>query len=309
MGPLQRNAAAFAALVFLLCGPAAEGARTEPLVVVTTPDLKSIAEAVSGGAVRVETLVQPGADAEAFVPRPSHVALIRDAALIVRVGLGFDEWLDRIVRQTENVRSERNRQVLDLSTDMALLEVQARSIEVRSGHAHGAANPHYWLDPANAEVMSARIAETLVRIAPPAHGVIADAQTRFNADLKERMAQWASTLKPFQGAAVVAYHNGWPYFARRFRLNIVDLIEPKEGVPPSPARLAGLAGRMRTSGVLAILHEPSEPQEASRYLATRTGARVVVLAPSVGSVPDAKDYLALFDYNVGHLAKALAEAR
>jgi ABC-type Zn uptake system ZnuABC Zn-binding protein ZnuA len=309
-GWAHRCAAILAALVLTLAGlTLVEGARAEVLVVVTTPDLKSITEAVSGGAVRVETLVQPGADAEAFVPRPSHVALIRDAALVVRIGLGYDEWLDQLLRQTGDARPVREGRILDLSTDIALLEVQSRSIEARSGHAHGAANPHYWLDPANAEAMSARIAEAVGRVVPEMQNTITAAQVRFSTDLTRRLKGWIATLGPFQGAAIVAYHNSWPYFARRFRLNIVDLIEPKEGVAPSPARLASLAGRMRASRARAILHEPFEPLGPSRYLAERTGARVVVLASSVGSVPEVTDYLALFDVNVDRLAKALAEAQ
>jgi ABC-type Zn uptake system ZnuABC Zn-binding protein ZnuA len=120
--------------------------------------------------------------------------------------------------------------------------------------------------------------------------------------------RWTAALAPHRGAAVIAYHNSWPYFARRFRLNIVDVIEAKEGVPPSAARLARLAGRMREAKVRAVLHEPFVPVEASRFLAERSGARLVVLAPSVGSKPEARDYLSLFDHNVELLAAALAES-
>src|SRR3954451_23080478 len=88
-----------AVLLSLWLAAFASAARAEVLVVATTPDLKSIAEAVAGGAARVETLVQPGADPEAFAPRPSHAALVRDAALVLRVGLGLDEWLDKLLRQ------------------------------------------------------------------------------------------------------------------------------------------------------------------------------------------------------------------
>src|SRR3954468_2974550 len=136
-----------AALLSIWLAAFASAARAEALVVATTPDLKSIAEAVAGGAVRVESLVQPGADPEVFAPPPSHVALVRDAALVLRVGLGFDEWLDKLIRQAGDARPARDGHVLDFSTDIALLEVQGRSIEARSCHAHGAANPHYWLDP------------------------------------------------------------------------------------------------------------------------------------------------------------------
>jgi ABC-type Zn uptake system ZnuABC Zn-binding protein ZnuA len=306
-GRLRRRRAA---LLTLLVWLATSATQAQPLVVATTPDLKSITEAVAGGTVRVESLVPPGTDPEAFEARPSHLSMVREASLVVRVGAGFDEWLDRLLKQSRNAGVQRGTSGhLDLSTEIALLEVQGRSVEASSGHAHGAANPHYWLDPANAEIMSAQIAEALTRIAPDGREVIAAAQKRFATDLKAGLARWTAALAADRGAAVIAYHNSWPYFARRFRLNIVDVIEAKEGVPPSAARLAKLAAQMREAKVRAVLHEPFVPSEASRFLAERSGARLVVLAPSVGSKPEAGDYLALFDHNVEVLAAALAESR
>ena len=235
---------------------------------------------------------------------------VRDAALVLRIGLGYDEWLNRLLAQSDNSRVRPGAEgYLDLSKHIALLEVQGRSVESRSGHAHGAANPHYWLDPANGELLSAAIAEALVRAAPEARGEIEAGQKRFASELRSGIDRWARQLEPFRGAPVVTYHNGWPYFARRFHLNILDAIEPKEGVPPSPTRLVSLAARMRQARVRAILQEPFEPTEASRFLSERTGARVVVLAPSVGSLPGTDDYLMLFDRDVALLADALAGSR
>jgi ABC-type Zn uptake system ZnuABC Zn-binding protein ZnuA len=86
------------------------------------------------------------------------------------------------------------------------------------------------------------------------------------------------------------------------------VIENKAGVTPSPARLAKLAATIREQKIRVIMHEPFEPEEASQLLARRTGAVVVTLAPSIGSVPAATDYPTLFDYNVGTLARALSAA-
>ncbi len=289
---------------------AAAAAQDRPRVVATTPDIASLVEAVAAGSVRVDSLVPAGGDAEAFEPRPGHLALVRDAALVVRVGLGYDEWLDRLLAQAGRASLRRGGDgTLDLSNGVALLEVQGRSVENRTGHAHGAANPHYWLDPVNAEPMSAAIAEALVRLVPERRDAIEAAHARFTADLRAGLARWTARLEPHHGAALVAYHNSWPYFARRFRLNIVEVIEPKEGVPPGAARLVSLAATMRTRHVRAILREPFVPEGAVRTLAARTGAAVVILAPSVGSVPGTADYLALFDRNVEALAAALDERR
>ena len=86
------------------------------------------------------------------------------------------------------------------------------------------------------------------------------------------------------------------------------VVEVKEGVSPSPARLAKLASMIRKENVRVILHQPFEPEEASQLLARRTGAVVVKLAPSVGSLPQAPHYVALFDYNVGALGRTLSGA-
>jgi ABC-type Zn uptake system ZnuABC Zn-binding protein ZnuA len=104
---------------------------------------------------------------------------------------------------------------------------------------------------------------------------------------------------------LIAYHNSWPYLARRFRLDVTDFIEPKPGVAPSPAHLARLIAKGKKDGVRAVVHEPYEPADASKFVAQKLGVPFVLLATSVGSVPEAADYLALFDYNIAALSKAL----
>lgn len=280
-------------------------------VVTTTSDLASLASAVAGDLAHVESLVPPARDAEAFEPRPSDLAKLKGAAAIVRIGLGYDHWLDKLLASHGDARINRGGAgYVDASLGIPLIEVKGRSLDTTSndGHAHGLANPHYWLDPANAEIITGGIAEALIRVAPASAERIIANRDAFLARLKARLSDWERQLGPHRAARLVAYHNTWPYFARRFRLDIVDLIEVKEGVAPSPARLAKLAALMREQKVRVILHEPFEPDDASQLLARRTGAMVLKLAPSVGSLPAASDYLALFDYNVGALARALSDA-
>ena len=84
--------------------------------------------------------------------------------------------------------------------------------------------------------------------------------TVFSSRLKASLADGKQLLAPHRAARLIAYHNTWPYFARRFRLNVVDVIEIKEGVTPSPARLARLAAIMREQKIRVIVHEPFEPE-------------------------------------------------
>ena len=123
------------------------------------------------------------------------------------------------------------------------------------------------------------------------------------------MREWQEALAPFQGRALIAYHNNWAYLARRFRLNLAGFIEIKPGVPPSPAHLASVLRIMREKDVAIIVRQPNEPARNTEFLASRSGAAVVVLAASVGAVPEARDYIGLIDYNVKALAAGFARRR
>jgi ABC-type Zn uptake system ZnuABC Zn-binding protein ZnuA len=174
----------------------------------------------------------------------------------------------------------------------------------QAGHAHGSGNPHYWLDPRNGELITAYILEALVRI-DPANAKFYDANRRaFLARLDEKIREWEQKLAPLRGKPMLAYHNNWAYFARRFRLNLAGFIEPKPGVPPSAAHLAALIKRMETDHIKIILRQPHEPAKNAEFLARKTGAQVVQLAASVGAASEARDYLSLFDFNVAALIAA-----
>ncbi len=285
---------------------AAAPASAATRVVATTADLAALAAAVGENLVEVETVVPPGSDPEAFEPRPGDLDKVRHADILVRVGLGYDYWLDRLIGQIADRRLMRGGEAyVDASAGIPLLEIRGQSVVNEGGHAHGVANPHYWLDPENAAIVTAGIAEALARRMPAEAARILANRERFLGELNARLQRWSAQLAAFTGVKLIAYHNSWPYFARRFRLDIVDFIEPKPGVAPSPAHLAKLIAEGRRANVRAILHEPYEPDDASRLVAQKLGVPFVLLATSVESVAGVKDYLDLFEYNTATLAKAL----
>src|SRR5437660_2081395 len=276
-------------------------------VVTTTTDLAALAAAVGGELVSVESIVPPATDPEAFEPRPGDADKVRRAALLVRVGLGYDYWLDALIKPIGDKRLMRGGDAyLDASAGIPLLEIRGQSVVNEGGHSHGVANPHYWLDPENAVIVTAGIAEALVRLVPEERERIVANRERFLAELKLTRQRWSDRLAPFAGVKLIAYHNSWPYFARRFRLDVIDFVEPKPGVAPSPAHLSQLISEGRKAHVRAILHEPYEPEDASRLVARKLDVPLVLLAVSVESVPGTKDYFALIEYNIAALAGALS---
>ena len=296
-------------LIFaLLAVASAAFAQDRVQVVTTTTDLRSLTEAVGGDRVVAVSLVPPNLDAEEYQPKPQDVLRLKQARLLVRVGLDYDLWLDRLLAQVGRPDIGRGGPAyVDASFAIAVLELRGMSVGPGDGHAHGSGNPHYWLDPKNAETITANIVEALGRIDPPnAKTYEANRQT-FLTRLNAKLIEWESKLSALKSVPMVAYHNSWPYFARRFRLDIIGFIETKPGVPPSPSHLAEIVRDMRARSARVVVREPHEPERDVAFVASRAGAQVVTLAASVGALPGTDDYISLFDVNVAALTAAAAK--
>ena len=271
-------------------------------VAATTTDLRDLVAAVGGDRVTVESLTDPRQDPHALEILPRQLVRLREAKLLVRIGLDHEPWLARALRgQTQRPRD------LDVSRAVALLGTETPRLRAERGaHVHAFGNPHYWLDPENARAITARILDELSAMAPGDQAVFAANRARFVEKLDAGLARWEQTMKPFAGARVVTAHDTWPYFARRFGLTIAAPVEERPGVPASAAYVAKLIERMRAAGVRVVIGEPAAPAALLRRIAEQSGARVVTLAPSVGADAEATDYVTLFDINVRRLAAALA---
>lgn len=300
-----------AVLVALLLTLAPASAAPERLrIVTTTTDLKSLAKAVGGDRVEVVNLVPPNVDPEEYQAKPQDVVRLKDARMVVRVGLDFDLWFDRLLVQTmltqSNIRGLRRGEPghVDASLAIAVLDQRGASVGPSDGHAHASGNPHYWLDPRNAEIITGNILDALARVDPANGPYYETNRLAFLARLDAKLQEWEAKLAPQQGLPMVAYHNSWAYLARRFRLSFIGFIEPKPGVPPSPAHLAALIKTMRERGARIVIRQPHEPERNAAFVAEKAAATVVLLAGSVGALPSASDYLSLFDSNVGALVAA-----
>jgi ABC-type Zn uptake system ZnuABC Zn-binding protein ZnuA len=285
---------------------AAVAAAQERIPVVTsTTDLRALVAAVGGERVAVASIAPATIDAEDYVPKPQDVARVAGARLAVRIGLDYDLWFYRLLAQAGRADLMRGQAGnVDASYAIPVLEVRGASIGPGDGHAHGNGNPHYWLDPKNAEIVTANILEALARLDPGHAREYEQNRAAFLAALDARTVIWLERMQALQGRALVAYHNSWAYFARRFRLDIAGIIEPKPGVQPSPAHLAAMIRLMRERNVHIVIRAPHEPERDAAFLAAKTEAAVVVLAGSVEATPRATDYFALFDADIDALLAA-----
>jgi len=277
-------------------------------VVTSSSDLASITREVGGDRVTVTSIARGYQDPHFVEPKPSFLLLLKNADLLEVVGLDLEiGWLPPLIDQSRNNKIRPGSPgYLDLSRGVEILDRPQGAVNRSMGDVHPLGNPHYWLDPANAVRIAIQVEKKLEELRP------ADAayfQARLNA-FKTRMndadKRWRAALAPFRGAKIVTYHNSWPNFVRRYGLDVIDYIEPKPGVPPSPSHLFDLIGKMKSQNVKVIIMEPYFDHKTPESVAQRTGAKLVVLYPSVGGAKSGTDdYFSLFDTNIGLLVKAL----
>jgi ABC-type Zn uptake system ZnuABC Zn-binding protein ZnuA len=278
-------------------------------VVTSTEDLKNLVEVVGAEGVRVTTLVAGSRDAEDYVARPQDLLQVKRAQVVVRIGLDYDVWLDALIKKSANSRVQKGAPgYVDTSQGMMLLDVQPRGLS-DAGHGHGIGNPHYWLDPKNAELMTAHILLALADAAPQDAKRFEAQRTAFLDRLKQRETQWLRRMQPLQGRALIAYHNSWPYLARRLQLNFVGTIEPRPGVAPPPAHLARLLDTAKKERVAGIVIGTREPRRDAEFLAKKLGVPIIVLAESVGATPAIQSYADLMEFNVAALETLMTKVQ
>jgi len=286
---------------------AALAAQAKLNVAATLPDFGSIAEAIGGDKITVTSIARGTEDAHFVDARPSFIRVLNKADVLIEGGAELEiGWLPPLVNSARNgkILADAPGHVV-LSRGMQLLDVPAGAVDRSMGDVHPGGNPHYWLDPANAKPMAARLAEVFSQLDAANASSYAENLKKFNATLDEKLAGWTKQLEPFKGTKVVTYHKSFDYLLKRFGLELAGTIEPKPGIEPSPTHINALVPRMNSEGVKLILIEGFRPRRTPERVAKETGAKLLILPASVGGTPQAKDYFSLLDYDVSQIVGAL----
>ncbi len=277
-------------------------------VLTTTEDLKSITEAIGGDKVKVDSLARGYQDPHFVDAKPSFMMKAKNADLFIRVGLEMEiGYEDLIIDGSRNTRIRvGNPGHLDASEGVGLLEVPTTTKVDRSmGDVHPMGNPHYWLDPENAQIVASNIANRLAELSPSNAAYFQENLAAFDKKTGEKMAEWQKKMEPFKGRKIAIYHRSWPYFVDRFGLVVACELEPKPGIPPAPSHLKKVIDIMKRDKINVILMEVFYEAKPAQFVAGQTGAKVIVVPNSVGGTKDAKDYFGLMDTIVDKLAEGL----
>ena len=273
-------------------------------VVAATTDFGSIAQEIGGDKIELVTLAKPTEDPHFVDAKPSFVVKLNRADALIEGGAELEiGWLPPLIEGSRNSKLEAGKPGrISCGEGISLLEVPS-TLDRSKGDIHAAGNPHYMTDPLNAKTVAEHIANAFCQLDEKSSDYFKANLKKFHERLDAKMADWQKLLAPFRGKQVVTYHNSWPYFAKRFDLKIDLFLEPKPGIPPTPAHLAEVIGKMKSENVKVILAQPYQNRKTAEAVAGHTGA-VVLDFPTFPS-GTSQTYETWMDGLVKSLASAL----
>jgi zinc transport system substrate-binding protein len=280
---------------------------TQLTVVASIFPVADLVSQVGGGRVTVTTLMPPGASPHTFEPKPSLVRKIAAARIFFMIGAGLEFWARDFIRS-----SGTQIQTVELSAGMPLIGLGHHAEAAEAGHHPPAAdearfaNPHVWLDPLLAVTMVRRIEAALKAADPPAAERYAARTRAYIGDLERLHREIEATIARFDRRQYVAFHPAWDYFARRYGLEPVGIIETAPGSQPNPRQIGNIVAQIQTHGLQAIFAEPQLNLRIAEIIARQAGVRLLILDPIGGKgLPGRGTYIDLMRYNLKIFQEAL----
>jgi zinc/manganese transport system substrate-binding protein len=294
-------AAGLAATLAALATPTAHALQ----IVACEPEWAALAQELTGPQGRVYAATHALQDPHAIQARPSLIAAVRNAELLVCTGAELEAgWLPVLLRQSGNAAVQPGRPGHFLAADhVRMLDVPAR-VDRADGDVHAAGNPHIQTDPRNIGLVAQALSRRLTELDP---ANAADYQRRladFNLRWGQAVQRWTQAAAPLKGLPIVVQHQGFPYLEAWLGLRQVATLEPKPGVEPSSTHLSGVLRQLQQRPAKVIIRAAYNDGRGANWLADRTDLPVVALAFTVGGNERARDLFGLFDDTVDRLLKA-----
>ena len=296
---------AITALGFLVvAGLAANIASAAPLKVVASFSiLGDLAREVGGERIELHTLVGPDGDAHVYQPTPADAKTIAQANLVIVNGLGFEGWIDRLIKSSGYRGS-----VVRASTGIKTLKLK----HDEHGHGHDSdVDPHAWQDLTNALRYVDNIAQALAKADPAGQSAyLANAEkykqtivaldgelkTAFNAIAKEKRK-------------VVTTHDAFGYFSRAYGIAFISPVGINTDAEASAADIGRIIKQIRREKIPAVFMENISDPRLLERIRQESGARIggVLYSDSLSKANGpAATYLEMMRHNARTLAGALA---
>jgi len=291
--PLRRRAV-LVLVLFALASSCHRAPHAQRQVAATVFPLYDIAQRVAGDRLQVRLILQPGLDPHEYEPRPHDIAGLADADLIFAVGLGLDPWAQRLARAA----GAGEARVFEIGPLMDPILAPAGVVRKEP-----LVDAHFWTDPIRALRAVDVTVEALSNLDPGGGPFYRERGQELRRSIEVVHAGILRGAATWRRRRIVTFHGSLFYFAARYGIEVVGVVQPVPGAEPPPQHITAITALLRGPDAAALFSEPQLDPQLARALARETGAVVHEVDP-MGGAPRAASYEEL----VRRIAHAMDEA-
>ena len=270
------------------------------------PEWAALTRELAGDQASVYTATHALQDPHLVQAKPSLIAAVRNADLVVCTGAELElAWLPVLLRQAGNPKVQPGRSgYFEAAASVRMLDVPTR-LDRAEGDVHAEGNPHIQTDPRNIGLVAVSLAHRLSQVDPAQARTYEARLADFNRRWGVALQRWNQQAAPLKGTPIVVQHQGFPYLENWLGLKQVAALEPKPGIEPSSSHLSGVVRQLQQQPAKMVIRAAYNDGRGAQWLAERTQLPVVVLPFTVGGSAEAGDLFGLFDDTVRRLLAGL----
>ena len=268
------------------------------------PEWGALASELGGDAVKVYTATTAMQDPHRIEARPSLIAQMRRAQLVVCTGAELESgWLPILLRQSGNAAIQPNQPGYFEASRYVSMREKPATLDRAQGDVHAGGNPHIQTDPRNIAKVAQALGTRLAQIDPDQAALYQARLNDFNTRWQAAITRWQTQAAPLKGMPIVVQHRAFPYLEDWLGLKQVAVLESKPGVEPSVGHLAQVAAQLKNTPARAVIRAAYQNPRPAQWLSERADVPVVVVPFTVGGSARAKDLFGLFDDTLAQLLK------
>jgi len=268
------------------------------------PEWASLVEELAGDKVTVTVATTAYQDPHRLQAKPSLIAAIRNADLLVCTGADLEiGWLPLLLRRAGNSSIQAGNPGYFMASDYVRKLEIPKNVDRSQGDIHPQGNPHVHLHPRNIQRVADAMAQRLTEVDPVNAATyeirLADFQLRWS----ESVAQWETRASDLAELRIATHHRSFSYLVDWLDLNVVATLESKPGIPPSGAHLAALLETLSPNPPVVVVRTPYENEKPSLWLAERLSIPERILPYTIAGNDAVIDLFTLFDETLEILAE------
>ncbi|MCY7318507.1 MAG: zinc ABC transporter substrate-binding protein [Ramlibacter sp.] len=297
----------FGALLLLPLALLALPASAAVRVFACEPEWAALTQELGGDLVDITSATTALQDPHQIQARPSLIARMRNADLLVCTGAELEiGWLPALLQQSGNAKVQPGQPGNFAAAD-SVRKLEIPTLLDRSqGDVHAAGNPHIQTDPRNIAAVASALSIRLQQLDPSNASQYARRQADFAQRWQQAMGRWSARAAPLRGTPVASQHKGFAYLYDWLGLREVAVLEARPGVEPTVSHLQGVLATLKSQPAKMVLHAAYQDSRASDWLSRNASIPVVKVPFTVGGSDAAKDLFGLFDDTVTRLLAAAA---